>query len=192
MMEIEVAQELIKQFVGHIEELYGVKELTFNAHISVHATEDVKRWGPMHCISAYAFENANKLLKNKIHAERGIPHQVVRNLGTDQSLRLLRTAVGNYKSARFKTKLKRNEILKSFYVKRVQCMIPTPYEPTREELWLCRQKNIWWERFSQCKKIIADHTCYAPFNQRSQDNSFAYLKDKKNCENSKNHCVRGI
>ncbi|KAJ1526468.1 hypothetical protein ONE63_009601 [Megalurothrips usitatus] len=73
--DVDVAEIMMENFVRGTEELYGLREMTFNMHISEHAAESVRRWGALWCVSTYCFESMNGKLKEKIHAERGIPHQ---------------------------------------------------------------------------------------------------------------------
>lgn len=175
--DFDLADELMKKFTSGVQELYGWTEMTFNMHLNEHASEHAKRWGPLCCMSAYAFEAANKDLKGKIHAERGIPHQVIRRLGFDISLLSLREVASTAQSERFRTSMKRKEILKSFYVGPVNCMMPSNFNPSREESWLCQQKGIEIEKFSECKRIIENEVCYSCPTTAKTDNSFAVLSN---------------
>lgn len=177
--EVEVARELLKRYVSKIGELYGETELNFNMHITLHAADNTLRWSSFWCISTFAFENGNKIIKTKIHGERGIPHQVIRSLNRDSALGVLRNVASTPQTSRFRRRMKRKEISKSFYAGTVNCVRPTRFDPTEDEQWLCDQKGIDVAEYTQCKKIIVNEICYSASDNKKTDNCVAYCSDGK-------------
>ena len=176
--EIEVAGILMKMYVDGVFELYGRQEMNFNMHISNHAADNSQRWGNQWSVSTYAFENGNKDLKSKIHAERGIPHQVIRSLERASALSILRAEASTAQSDLFRSNMARKEVKKSFYAGSVRCMVPKTFTPSREERWHCEQEGIDIEIFLQCSRIISNKICYASDKGSSRtDNSFACCVD---------------
>lgn len=172
--EIEVARALLKMFVDGVMELYGRKELSFNTHISTHAADNAERWGNAWSVATYAFENGNKILKTKIKTERGIPHQVIRSLNRDLSLRVLRDEASTAQSDEYRRRIERRTVIKSFFAGPVECMMPKPFAPSAEELWHCNQKGINDTSFVVCSRIIAERVCYSASKDNTKtDNSFA-------------------
>jgi hypothetical protein len=37
----------LHKFVGLVEELYGIENITYNVHLLTHLTTSVERWGPL-------------------------------------------------------------------------------------------------------------------------------------------------
>lgn len=130
-------------------------------HITIHAADNALRWGNAWSVATYAFENGNKILKTKIQAERGIPHQVIRSLDRDQSLRVLRDEASTAQSDEYRKRIARREVIKSFFAGPIECMMPKPFAPSDEELWHCNQKDINATSFMVCSRIIAEHVCYS-------------------------------
>ncbi|KAE8741171.1 hypothetical protein FOCC_FOCC013294 [Frankliniella occidentalis] len=86
---LNMAHRLIKYWVADVEALYDQKSMTFNVHIFSHFAENVSRWGPAWAVSTYCFESAIGKLKNILHAHRGVPHQIHRQLSYNQARNIL-------------------------------------------------------------------------------------------------------
>ncbi|KAJ1518945.1 hypothetical protein ONE63_011447 [Megalurothrips usitatus] len=162
--EAEVAGILMEKYVNGVEELYGRKELTFNMHLCTHAMDNALRWSNGSSISTFAFENGNKHLKAKIHAERGISHQLLRSLDRDSALNILRNLASTPQSSDFRSRMDRKEVKKSFFAGAVRCMKPKSFSPSREELWHCEQLNVDAAQFLECSRIIYGNVCYSVDN----------------------------
>lgn len=54
---INIADELLKSYLEFYIEIYGIDSITSNVHNICHITDDVRRFGPLHTISTYPFEN---------------------------------------------------------------------------------------------------------------------------------------
>jgi len=52
--------------VQDINKLYGQESIVYNVHNLIHVVSDVQRYGPLHVISAFPFENQLKKLKRML------------------------------------------------------------------------------------------------------------------------------
>lgn len=84
------ADSLLQDYVKQNQELYSKTEMTFNAHQLLHLVQSVSDWGPLWAHSGYCFENGNGLLVQKIHAAKGVVHQICRSVSLHQSETILR------------------------------------------------------------------------------------------------------
>lgn len=65
--EIVRANTLLRTFCLNETSLYGRMEETFNLHLLMHFANSVANLGPLWATSTFLFENANGMLKRKIH-----------------------------------------------------------------------------------------------------------------------------
>lgn len=69
--DIEVAELCIKNFQRELINLFGESVKTITLHALQHIPEQTRRFGPLHCVSAMAFENLNRELKRSVTGTRG-------------------------------------------------------------------------------------------------------------------------
>ncbi|XP_071855030.1 uncharacterized protein [Apostichopus japonicus] len=75
--DVNTADILLFNFVGHMQLLYGEKAMTSNVHSLVHLAKSVKMWGPLWTHSCFPFETANGEIKNVLKGNRGIMLQAM-------------------------------------------------------------------------------------------------------------------
>lgn len=63
---IDLARELIGDFVEGVKELYGQENISFNMHGLLHVPDDVKTFGGAQNFTAYQFENYYQMLRKWI------------------------------------------------------------------------------------------------------------------------------
>ncbi|KAJ1526574.1 hypothetical protein ONE63_008161 [Megalurothrips usitatus] len=171
--ETDVSHELMKCYVNGVFQLYGKKENTYNVHISLHAAANAQRWGNAYCVSTYAFENGNKILKSKINAQRGIPHQIIRSLSRDLALNVLRAEASTAQTDEYRSTIAR-KVKKCFFAGPVQCFRPRKFIPSEEERWYCERENVNVDSFVECSRIITGNICYSVDKGSTKtNNSFA-------------------
>lgn len=94
--KIAAAEEMLKDFVSFLPELYGESECTINSHLLLHMCDHVCHWGPLWGFSAFGFESMNGHLMGHIHATYRMANQLLFSLSTSQAIdtlqdKLLRT-----------------------------------------------------------------------------------------------------
>jgi len=163
---INSAQKLFLNFARDVEVLYGKSFMSYNCHIlGLHMAENVLRWGPAWAISTLCFENAIKILKGLIHAQKGVPHQINRSLSYKQAIHLLKTTLESEKFETFESFLasKPNKQTKYFPVS--DCILTgnfSSFSPTREENYLLQRSgfNINVSESSVFNRMIAGRCVY--------------------------------
>ncbi|KAG0435582.1 hypothetical protein HPB47_018402 [Ixodes persulcatus] len=83
---IKRAEELLHDFVGRCEGLYGVASQTFNIHQLLHLPNSVRQQGPLWAQSAFVFEGGNGKLVKLVSAAKGLPDQIVERVVMSQQL----------------------------------------------------------------------------------------------------------
>lgn len=73
---IDVAQNIIDEFVTLYPRLYGLKHVNYNVHSLLHLPSYVKLYGPLQSFTAYKFENHMQELKRLIKN----PHKILQQL----------------------------------------------------------------------------------------------------------------
>lgn len=58
------------QFVKDFQELYGLRNMSFNIHLMLHLADVVEALGPAYFSSCYGFEDLNGKLRNLVHGSR--------------------------------------------------------------------------------------------------------------------------
>ncbi|KAJ8670010.1 hypothetical protein QAD02_001269 [Eretmocerus hayati] len=91
--EIEVADRLMYEFSVRSEELLSTAVASYNLHQSLHLSQSVLDWGPARYHSCYWFEHGNGGLLKKVHAAKGVVHQVCRNVSLQQAELVLKRIV---------------------------------------------------------------------------------------------------
>ena len=94
--KIDAAEEMLKDFVNFLPELYSETECTLNAHLLLHICDHARHWGPLWGFSAFGFESMNGCLVGHIHATYRVASQLLFSLDLNQTLnyyhdRLLKT-----------------------------------------------------------------------------------------------------
>ena len=69
LSELNAAEEMIKDFLKLLPELYGERSCTANSHALEHIPQFIRHWGPLWTHSAFGFESKNGHLKNTIHGK---------------------------------------------------------------------------------------------------------------------------
>ena len=88
--DIDVAEEMLKDFCALLPELYGEEHCTINAHLLVHLTHYVRLWwGPLWTHSAFGCENKNGIIKTLSHSKYKILNQIIFNIEVQQTLQLV-------------------------------------------------------------------------------------------------------
>lgn len=77
---LPLAKELLKYFVEHYKDFYGLDYLTSNVHNLLHVVEEVERFGPLQTFSAYPFENKLYLIKKLLRSGEKPLSQVAKRL----------------------------------------------------------------------------------------------------------------
>lgn len=74
------ADELLKIFVNHCENIYGLEFYVYNIHMLSHLSNDVERFGPLDEFSAFVFESYLGQLKQTIKSPNKPLQQIYRRL----------------------------------------------------------------------------------------------------------------
>ncbi|XP_064468542.1 uncharacterized protein LOC135379646 [Ornithodoros turicata] len=75
--DLNVAQDLLSEFVVKYNMLYGDYCMVFNVHLLPHLAKDVARWGPLWTHSTFVFESFNGVLVKFVKGNRGVAEQVL-------------------------------------------------------------------------------------------------------------------
>lgn len=87
--DISNAERLLKLFVIDFEQLYGDRELVSNVHQLLHLALCVRRFGPLHCFSAFMFEDLNGLIAKTTHGYNQVDTEIVNNIKICQGIHML-------------------------------------------------------------------------------------------------------
>lgn len=90
---INEADTLLKLFVIDFGTLYGERELVSNVHQLLHLASCVLWYGPLHCFSAFIFEDLNGLISKATHGTRFVDKEIVNNIKMCQGIHILRNIV---------------------------------------------------------------------------------------------------
>ncbi|XP_064459796.1 uncharacterized protein LOC135370047 [Ornithodoros turicata] len=75
--KIGYVKKAMEEFLEEYEQLYGIHNMTYNAHILLHMVDHVKEWGPLWGFSAYPFESINGKLVRFVNGTRYAHSQIV-------------------------------------------------------------------------------------------------------------------
>ena len=84
--ELVKASKLLKHFCLRIEELYGCRYETYNAHGLLHLVERVKDLGPLWANSCFCFEDFNGELRHLFHSTQQVEMQIVLSICIQQKI----------------------------------------------------------------------------------------------------------
>lgn len=74
--KIAAAEEMLRDFIHFLPELYSETECTLNAHLLLHICDHVRHWGPLWVFSTFGFESMNGYLVGHIHATYRVADQL--------------------------------------------------------------------------------------------------------------------
>lgn len=83
------ARKKLESFVEKFQELYKIKNMSFNVHQLLHACDCVIFWGPLWCYSAYGFEDLNGKLLNMFNGTQAVAIQITKRFLLNQHLKCL-------------------------------------------------------------------------------------------------------
>lgn len=176
---VDKAIEKLEKFVADVEELYGLRNLTYNTHQLLHLGKSVKNWGPLWAHSTFPFEAANGSLTKAIHCARGVILQIIKFLNIQRTILKMQAeiyadepsiTIQLYEKFKSKKAKKTEKVNSNTYFgqgKPVKESLITNFEVPKETLMF--------------SKIVSDGCLYATsekVNVRSC-NYFAQLKSKK-------------
>ena len=108
MAKMELARELLIDFVFDAEDIYGPKFISYNTHTLIHIADDVERFRcSLNEISAFPFENHLQRLKKSLKNPRNPVTQLVRkikgleNVNLDQKTSVDEVVIGTSQQDRY-------------------------------------------------------------------------------------------
>ena len=84
--DIKTSFHIITEFINDFEKLYGSTNMTFNLHSHIHLPHQVMRFGPLHLLSAFAFEGMLKFCGSLLHGTRGFANKLGEHLAVETFL----------------------------------------------------------------------------------------------------------
>ena len=94
--EIDEADLLLRLFVNDFGRLYGERELVSNVHQLIHLALCVRRYGPLHCFSAFIYEDLNGLIAKTTHGTNHVDMEIVTNIKICQGIHILQNIVAGH------------------------------------------------------------------------------------------------
>ena len=91
--DIDEGEMLLKLYVSDFKKLYGSRELSHNVHQLIHVGLCVRRFGPLHCFSAFPFEDLNGLIARTTHGTNNVDKEIVTNIKICQGINILQNVV---------------------------------------------------------------------------------------------------
>lgn len=107
---IDVAEELLKEFVQDWTKFYRKEFLRFNVHSLLHLAADVRLHGPIDTFSAYKFEDKIRQLRRMIKSNNRVPAQLFNRIKERQNIDYKPTTRKNKSNVR-SIKFKRDSCL---------------------------------------------------------------------------------
>lgn len=115
--KLSIVQNEMKKFVKGYQELCGITNMTYNAHLLLHLVDTVKHWGPLWAHSMFPFESMNGKLVKMVKGTRYPERQIIDKFFLMQALPVLwnNAAKGNVCiQTLFKTQIKGYVLRKRF------------------------------------------------------------------------------
>ncbi|KAJ1529969.1 hypothetical protein ONE63_006697 [Megalurothrips usitatus] len=170
--EIILAEKLLLLYVSDVEDIYGLREMTFNVHLLTHLARNCALWGGLWTSSAFPFENAIGQLKEIIHSAGGIAHQVCRVISERHAAKLLKVHCSSAKTNQYLSTLKKQPVKKGITVGPCHYFgVASHFDPTPDERWLCEQYEIEPLNCFVYGKIIKDKCLYVSSRRKNTDNT---------------------
>lgn len=94
--DIHEADVLLRLFVNDFGRLYGERELVSNVHQLLHLALCVRRYGPLHCFSAFIYEDLNGLIAKRTHGTNHVDVEIVNNIKICQGIHMLQNIVAGH------------------------------------------------------------------------------------------------
>lgn len=168
--DFPAASFLLKKFVKEIHDIYlnpnfsEDKQNTFNVHLTLHAVDNAKRWGPGWSVSAFPYENGNGDLADSIAANRGIPDQVSRALCKRNLRNLLSQEIDSANCASFLNDISSRQSSSITYIGNVKVfgLTPQEFQPNPEESFLLHQSSLNANDFCVAKKFVFNNCVFGP------------------------------
>lgn len=179
--QLKLAQEYMIHFTVQAEQLYGVGMMTFNMHIGTHLFDHVRRWGPIFTVSGFAYETGNKTLKELIHSQHGIPHQVCRALSLKMAAQIMETQCSSLVTKGYIENLSKQRAKKCLSLGKVNYFGSSEaYIHLDEEGWLLQQANINPANCVVYRKIVKENCLYTVQSNKVKrtNNCIVQLQDK--------------
>ena len=88
-VQIDAAEQMLKDYYKMLPELYGDTSCTLNAHSLIHLTTYVRIWGPLWTHSMFGFESLNGHLTSMIHSKYRVAEQLSLSLDVNQTIGML-------------------------------------------------------------------------------------------------------
>lgn len=83
---IDVADELLREFVVYFTTFYEKEFLRYNVHSLLHLSAEVRLHGPLDTYSAYKFEDKIRQLKRMIKSNNRVPEQLFNRIKERQKI----------------------------------------------------------------------------------------------------------
>ncbi|CAG9812980.1 unnamed protein product [Phaedon cochleariae] len=133
----EFATSLLEYFVKSFEKLYGREFLSRNVHNLLHVSDDIKTFGPLHCYSAFPFENMLGSLKKLLRKHEKPISQI---------LKRMKEIENNYCPS--------NSVCPDLL-----CQVPHDSGPTPDAVGWLQYKSIIFRKFKLDVNNVADSFC---------------------------------
>lgn len=88
LQQIQEADIMLRRFVMEMGDLYGIQNMSYNVHLSLHLAQSVRNWGPLWAHSAFTFESYNHSLLKMIKSTQGVPLQIAKTFQLQKGLPL--------------------------------------------------------------------------------------------------------
>lgn len=82
-----LAEDLLTQFCYEAYDYFGPKVCTFNLHLLLHASDCVRKWGPLWAYSLFQFEHANGMMTRLLGGTTKVCMQIVNKMIITQQIR---------------------------------------------------------------------------------------------------------
>ncbi|KAJ1524653.1 hypothetical protein ONE63_011136 [Megalurothrips usitatus] len=88
-LDISEADSLLRLFVMDFGRLDGPRSCTYSVHQLIHLGLCVRRFGPLHCWSAFVYEDLNGMVAKRTHGTNNVDAEIVRNIKICQGIHVL-------------------------------------------------------------------------------------------------------
>ncbi|KAK3923500.1 tRNA wybutosine-synthesizing protein 4, partial [Frankliniella fusca] len=95
LQDVELARSLLRSFVHDFQELFGVRNMSFNIHCLRHLPDVTLAFGPLWVSSCFGYESLNGRLARLVHGTRHAGLQIYSHLGLLKNLSTLEASLKN-------------------------------------------------------------------------------------------------